>query len=76
MTGAKLVSAISLEGCHSINVPLTPVECLSQKLQVGAARDRGLQEVRRCVDHLSCGSGHDAEPAAALLNQMLGQPGL
>ena len=76
MMGAKLVSAISLEGCHGIDVPLTAVECLSQKLQVSGARDRGLEEVRWCVDHLPRGSSHDAEPSAALLDEMIGQPGL
>ncbi|MER2264790.1 hypothetical protein [Methylobacterium oxalidis] len=76
MTGAKLVSAICLEGCHGIDVPLAAVECLGQKLQVSVARDRGLQEVRRCVDHLPRGSGHNAEPAAALLDKMIGQPSI
>ncbi|GJE35066.1 hypothetical protein [Methylobacterium oxalidis] len=76
MTGAKLVSAIGLESCYGIDVPLTVVECLGQKLQVSGARDRGLQEVWRCVDHLSRGSGHDAEPAAALLDEMIGQPSI
>ncbi|WP_162560470.1 hypothetical protein [Methylobacterium durans] len=76
MTGAKLVRAISLKGRHGIDVPVTAGECLSQKLQVSVGHDRRLQEVRWYVDHLPRDSGHDAEPAAALLNPMAGQPSL